>query len=141
MNSRQALMRSLLLARKRNGFSLIELMVALAIIGILLAVAVPNYREYVVKANRRAAQQYMLTIANKQAQYLLDNRAYATVIGSGGLGLSDPPETSGKYTFALSGVTTSPLSYTIAATAVGGQVSDGSLTLDSTGAKTPSGKW
>ena len=140
MNVRQTSKRSVL-AFKRSGFSLVELMVALTIIGILQAVAVPNYQQYVVKANRRAAQQYMLTIANKEAQYLLDNRSYTSTIGAGGLGLTDPPETSGKYIFALSGVTTSPLSYTITATASGGQVSDGNLALGSTGAKTPSNKW
>lgn len=128
--------------RRAAGFTLLELMIAVAIIGILAAIAVPNYRNYLIKANRSAAQQFMLSISNVQEQYLLDNRAYADTIGAGGLGMTAPDDLSGKYTIAISGGgTASPTSYEIIATATGSQAADGNLTLDNTGAKTPVEKW
>ena len=63
---------------KQNGFTLIELMVTVAIVGILAAVAYPSYTSHVQKGARRAAQAQMLDIANRQQQFLLGSRAYAT---------------------------------------------------------------
>lgn len=128
--------------KKNSGFTLMELVVVVVIIGILAAIAIPSYNSYVVKANRSAAKQFMLTIANKEEQYLLDSRSYTATIGTGGLGLSTPNEVSGKYTFSVA-VTTAPIGYTITAAPVAGsiQANDGTLTLDNTGAKTPSDKW
>ena len=128
--------------RNSLGFTLLELMVAVAIIGILAPIAIPNYNNYLIKSNRSAAQQFMLSISNTQEQYLLDNRAYASTLGAGGLGMTVPDDVSRKYSIALSGGgVASPTSYQIIATAINGQVSDGDLTLDNTGAKTPVSKW
>ena len=124
---------------KVAGFTLIELMVVIAIVGILAAVGYPSYLQYVTKSNRTAAQQFMLKIANREEQYILDARAYTDITG---LGLTAPAETTGKYTFtAVANNAATPPSYVITATATGGQTSDGNLTLDSTGAKTPAAKW
>ena len=72
-----------------RGFTLVELLIAIAIMGILMAIAVPNYNEYMIKATRSSAQQFLLDIAQRQEQYLLDNRQYATTLinGAGGLRL------------------------------------------------------
>lgn len=123
------------------GFTLLELMIAVAIIGILAAIAIPNYQSYLVKANRSAAQQHMLALASKQEQYLLDSRAYASTEAALGYS-STPSDVSGKYTIAIA-TTATPLGFTITATPVAGgsQAADGTLTLDNTGAKTPVGKW
>ena len=90
----------------------------------------------------------MTDIANRQEQYLLDQRSYAGTIGSGGLGMTAPSETSGLYAFATTaggndclGVALPTPGYTITATAIGGQVSDGDLCLDSVNNKTPATKW
>ncbi len=123
---------------RRRGFSLLELMITVVIIGILAAVAYPSYLDYVRRGNRSAAQTFMMTIANRQEQYLLTSRTYTATISDLG-GLSQPPETTGKYTFAVTLPT--PTSYTIAATATGNQVPDGDLTLTSAGVKTPADKW
>lgn len=121
--------------------TLIELMTVVVIIGILAAIVYPSYESYVIRANRSAAQQFMMTIANREEQYVLDARAYTNVIGSGGLNLTTPAETSGRYTFAVTLTDGPPPGYTITATATGAQTSDGALTLDSNGTKTPADKW
>ena len=128
---------SAVVSRRLRGFSLIELMIVLVVIGVLSAVAWPSYQDYVRRSHRSAAQAFMLTIAGRQEQYLLTNRSYTTTIGTGGLGLTAPTETSGRYTFAVTNPTAT--SYLITATAVGNQVVPnkfGDLTLASDGTKT-----
>jgi len=125
--------------RKRSGFSLIELMIALAIIAILAAIALPSYREYVLRSNRRAAQTSMVDIANREQQYFAANRAYAN---KATLGYVLPPDISANYTWDVTpDNAASPPNFTINFTATGGQVSDGNLALTSAGVKTPAAKW
>ena len=117
-------------------------MIAVAVIGILAGIAWPSYKNYVMSANRSAAQQFMLDIANREEQYMLDARSYA----SGGSALSTlnmtvPAPVSPNYTLAVAAVTGPPVGYTITATAIGNQLTDGNLTLNNTGVKTPSSIW
>lgn len=60
------------------GFTLIELMVTVGIVGILASIAYPNYIDYMIKARRSQGQQYLMDLAQKQQQYILDTRKYAT---------------------------------------------------------------
>ena len=66
--------------RHTLGFTLIEILIVIAIIGILAAIAYPNYQQYKVKANRVAAQQFLLNAASVQHQYFFANNGngYAT---------------------------------------------------------------
>ena len=57
---------------KQKGFTLIELMVVIAIVAVLVTVALPSYREYVKRGNRRAAQSTMMDIINRQQQYFAE---------------------------------------------------------------------
>ena len=137
--------------KRKGGFTLIELMIVVAIIGILAAVAYPSYIDYVKRANRSAAQQLMMKIASREEQYMLDARAYTTALtgaGSIGLGATDDDFTctaaqcaNGKYTITVALIAGPPPGYTITATAAGAQATDGNLTLDSLGTKAPIAKW
>ncbi len=136
------LQRQIAASGRSQGFTLIELMVAVAVVGILAGLAWPSYRNYVMRANRSAAQQFMLDIANREEQYMLDARSYAT--GSTALtslNLTVPTAVSPNYTLSVAAVTGPPVGYLITATAIGNQLTDGNLTLSSAGTKTPTSKW
>lgn len=64
-------------ARRQSGFTLIELMIVVAIITILAAVGYPSYTEYVMRSHRQAAKNAAFRIADRQEQFFLDNRQYA----------------------------------------------------------------
>lgn len=127
--------------KKLRGFTLIELMIAIAVIAILVSVAYPSYQDYLRKGRRAAAQSFMMEVANKQQQYLLDARQYA--LGAGAvttLGLAAPKEVSSYYTITVDpAVATTPPTYNIVATPVAGsaQAPDGVLELNNFGVK----KW
>lgn len=123
-----------------KGFTLIEVMIVVAIVAILASIGIPSYRQHMIKSNRAAAESFMLSIANKQEQYVLDARTYATSLTA--LNLNTPPEISTKYTITLGNIANN--TYTITATPKGGQASDtcGAVTLDQAGKKLPaSGCW
>lgn len=122
---------------KQRGFTLIELMIVVAIVAILAAVAYPSYTSHIIKSNRAAAKAQMLDIANRQQQFLLANRAYATKAQLTASGYTLPADVSGRYGYDITlGAGAAP-SYTITFTPVAGtrQVSDGALTLDNAGVK------
>ena len=128
---------------KQNGFTLIELMVTVAIVGILAAVAYPSYTSHVQKGARRAAQAQMLDIANRQQQFLLGSRAYATKAQLVASGYSPPADVTQRYGWdAVPGSGMVP-SFVITFTPIAGgpQASDGALTYDNEGVKTPLPKW
>lgn len=126
---------------KQHGFTLIELMVTVAIIGILAAVAYPSYTSFIIKGNRAAAKAQMLDIANRQQQFMLANRAYATKVVLTTSGYALPSEVSTKYSYDITVGTGAVPDYLITFTAIDSQASDGDLTLNSEGVKTPSSKW
>ena len=128
-------------ARRQQGFTLVELMVVLVVVAILASIAYPSYVNHVIKGNRAAAQQFMLDVANAEAQYLLDARAYSAIVGAGGLNLTPPNSVAANYTVTVALSAGPPPGYVITATPIGRQAQDGALTLDDTGNKTPINKW
>lgn len=128
---------SALTTRLQRGFTLIELLIVVAIIGVLASIAYPSYQDQVKKGRRASAQAIMQTIATKQEQYLLEARTYAATTAALKV---DTTEINAWYTMTIATVAAPP-SYTITATAIGPQVSDGNLTLDYQGVKAPANKW
>ena len=127
------------------GFSLIELMVTVGIVALLAAIAYPSYLRYTIRSNRSAAQSYLMDAAQKQQQYLLDSRAYATTATN----LNDAPPVAVTRFYSVyfgtdtTGDCTPAPCFILKATPVAGtmQVSDSTLTLDNTGAKSPTNLW
>ena len=131
--------------RARNGFTLIELMITLVVIGILAAVAYPSYTQYTVRGSRQAAQGELVQLANLQEKIYLNSNTYAVSVtaayngtSAGGLGKTSGLTEDGKYTITVSPSDTPGQVFTLSATPVstGPQANDGAITLSSTGAKT-----
>ena len=130
--------------KTQKGFTLIELVIVVAILAILATIAIPSYREYVIRGHRRAAQAAMMEIATQERQYFVANRAFAEVTADGTvneLGYALPPEVDEFYDFDIDVDAGPPPSFTINFTAVGGQAGDGNLSLTSEGVKDPPEKW
>ncbi len=74
--------------RKKDqcGFTLIELMVVIAIVGVLVVVAYPSYTDYIVRTKRAAAKAFLMTLAGRQEQFFLDNKRYAIDLNELGYG-------------------------------------------------------
>jgi len=126
--------------KRQSGFTLLELMIVLVIVGILASIAIPSYRDSIRKSNRRAAQAVLMDIANRERQYFMANRAFAT---EAELNYALPAEVAGKYTFTVTpDNAATPPNFVIDFTAVGGQTADGDLSLNSEGEKGPTPeKW
>ena len=123
---------------KARGFSLIEVMIAVAIVGILVAIALPSYQKHLRKTRRADAQAFLTQVAQKQQQYLLDARSYA--LGGSAisdLGLAVPSNMASHYTVKVEpSAPTVPPSFTVFATPTSSSQSpDGELTITHTGAK------
>ena len=121
----------------QRGFTLIELMIAVAIVGILASIALPSYQDYVRKGRRADAQAFMHEVASRQQHFLVDRRMYASTLDA--LGLAAPSSVSPHYNLPLTNVINNvqPMGFTLQAAPIGGQARDtcGTLTLNAQGAK------
>jgi type IV pilus assembly protein PilE len=126
-----------------RGVTLIELMIALAVVSILIATALPSYRDYGRRAVRSEAQAYLISAQVRQQQFLVDTRAFATTVAD--LGIPIPARVSAAYDLSLVVVAGPPSTYTLAATPKDDQVTEacGILSVRQDGAKTAakSGCW
>lgn len=125
--------------KKTRGFTLIEIMVVVAIIAILAAIAIPSYQAHLRKGRRANAESFLSDVASRQQQYMLDARGYAlgaTAITD--LGMAVPTDVSDFYAVTVTpAAATVPPTFTATATPIAGgvQAPDGTLSIDNTGAK------
>lgn len=129
--------------RAELGFTLIELMIVIAIIGILAAIAYPSYDEYVKRGNRTEGQALLNDASARQERYFGQNNTYITSdadIAKLGLRNGNTSET-GKYSLSV-GTANGDGGYTLTAEQQFGDTKCGNLTLNALGAKdrTGSGK-
>ncbi len=132
--------------KKLAGYTLIEVMITVAILGIITAIAYPSYTKYTTDARRTDGQALLLDIMAREERSFTENNTYTTTIGAGvgGLGVTNI-SAEGYYTVAA-GVCDGGQSLTscvkLTATPQGVQTGDakcGAITYNSLGVKTESG--
>lgn len=121
---------------RSTGFTLIELMITVAVLAIIVSVAYPSYQDHIRKGHRAKAQALLMDMAMRQSQRLMDVRSYAADTGT--LGVTIPTEVSNYYTIAINAVAGPPPTYTLRATPKSAQAKDkcGELSLNQAGSKT-----
>ena len=92
--------------KRAAGFTLIELMITVAIAGIFAAMAYPSYQNYLLKNRRGAAQTFLLQVAQRQQRYFLDNHSFATDLTT--LDVTTPLEVSPYYGTPVIATTAGP---------------------------------
>ena len=136
----------------QRAFTLIELMVVVAIVAIVMAIAFPSYERYVVTGKRAVAQNALLQVADRQQQFFMDNKSFAANLTN--LGFAANPWVVGDdgastiagdvdavYSVTLTNVTQT--TWTATAAPLHGQLSRdtncGSLSITQAGTKASSG--
>jgi len=140
------------LLKLQRGFSLVELMIVVAIVAIVLAFAFPSYERYVVRTKRAVAQNALLQVADRQQQFFMDNKRFAADLTN--LGFNANPfvvdddgaatvagDVDAVYSLTLSNVTQT--TWTVTAAPLNGQLSRdtdcGSLSITQAGTKASTG--
>lgn len=127
-------------ARRHPGFTLIELMVVLSIVGVLAMLAYPSYQSYVISARRVQAQSGLFELQQALERHRLRHPSYADCLSDGDCVLPDTDD----YAFSIGSADTTTYIIEAEAKATGAQASDSQctpLTLDHNNTKTPADCW
>jgi len=122
----------------QNGFTLIELMIVVVIIGILAMVAYPSYQESITKTRRADGMALLTEIVNAQERYFTQNNTYTTDLTDLGYPSATNVESEEgfyKATAAVCAGATITTCVNVVGTGQGPQASDGTLGLDTRGTK------
>jgi type IV pilus assembly protein PilE len=129
--------------KSTNGFTLIELMIVVMIVGVLMAIALPSYRDYVLRSHRTDAQSSLIDIAARQERFVAQRNTYTQEISANnGLTMGRTTSAEGYYDLTVlpcAGGTIATC-YVITATATGSQLADtecATINYDNLGAKGP----
>ena len=127
----------MILKKKQNGMTLIEIMVAVAIVAIIASVAIPSFQRQSLKGKRADGMAILMDAAARQERHIIDNNEYATTMAA----LKFPADAlSEKKYYMVTIDLNSPTEFEMTAVAQGGQADDAckNLIIDSTGARSSS---
>lgn len=131
--------------RHATGFTLIELMIVVVVIAVLAAFAYPSYTRYMTRMHRAQAQSYLMEIAQRQHQYFLDSRDYASQATIFGLD-PVPAQVAAQYQVTVGPATpTTPPTFIVSAAPRTGSMQaayrEPTLSIAQDGSKSPSDAW